>query len=236
MVIITFYLSSLFSAHPSSHPSSFIYLFTISPCILSVFCLYSLCTVFNLSVFSPPPFFLPGAHQMKLPDDKDPQIVWDAEKKRWIDKSKPEGEEDNVPPPPPAMMKKPAAPAPTPDATSSAAPSAAPSGGVAAAAPPPMGSSFRMNRSRGGARSRYVDVMKDSGSVSASPAPPSVGAAGGMMTPMAPPAPISAPPGAGAPAPVGSTEGDAGEPPMMFFNPSTMGGAVANPFQLPPAK
>ena len=167
---------------------------------------------------------------MKLPDDKDPQIVWDADKKRWVDKTKPEGEEENLPPPPPAMKKPSGPPTTIPGAPAAAStPSSAPN---AATAPPPMGSSFRMAKSRG-ARGRYVDVMKDSGSVSASPAPPM---GGGMMPPLSAGMPPTSAPPPSAPAPVSTSEGEQGAPPMMFFDPSAMGGGVANPFPLPSAK
>jgi hypothetical protein len=40
--------------------------------------------------------------EVHLPDDSDKSLVWDNEKKRWIDKNNPE--EESAPPPPPPMM------------------------------------------------------------------------------------------------------------------------------------
>lgn len=63
---------------------------------------------------------------MILPDDKNPTIVWDPEKKRWVNKDGDEAGEESFKPPPKMSDLMPAGAAPPPPAPNQAAPVAAP--------------------------------------------------------------------------------------------------------------
>ncbi|XP_071321403.1 protein transport protein Sec16A isoform X4 [Trachinotus anak] len=80
-----------------------------------------------------------------LPDDDKKSIVWDEQKKRWVDLNEPE-EESKPPPPPPSGFPK-MAPMPGP-------------GGPAA--PPSSGPPVNMFSRKAGTKSRYVDVLNPS--------------------------------------------------------------------------
>ncbi|XP_070176214.1 protein transport protein Sec16A-like isoform X2 [Littorina saxatilis] len=105
-------------------------------------------------------------NEMKLPDDKNPSIVWDEKNKVWLNKDQGEVKETVKAPPPKdndlmGKMPPPAAPGP-----SSAAPTMN--------GPPTMN---RFSRPKGrGARGQYVDVLNPSsgGSGGSSTVPPSL--------------------------------------------------------------
>lgn len=93
--------------------------------------------------------------EMKLPDDKKPAIVWDENKKQWINTDG--GEQRNEPPPPPpkdfsmgSTMQQQSAPEQMP-----------PSGG------PPMGNKFSLRKGKGSVP-KYVDVLNRSSASSTS--------------------------------------------------------------------
>lgn len=86
---------------------------------------------------------------MILPDDKNPAIVWDPDRQRWINTEEDdEPDAPNLPPPKDTELK------PTPP--------------VSAGPPPPNGNMFSRPRTRG-ARSKYVDVMNPTASTQAVP-------------------------------------------------------------------
>lgn len=89
-----------------------------------------------------------GKKDMILPDDKNPSIVWDPDRQRWINKEE-EDEPDtpNVPPPKDIELKS------TP---------------AVSGPPPPNGNLFSRPRARG-ARSKYVDVMNPNATSQAVP-------------------------------------------------------------------
>lgn len=103
-------------------------------------------------------------NQMILPDDKNPTIIWDEDKKRWKNLDGEEDENDGTPPPPPKMADISA----KLSATSSAMPTMpSPSG----AAPPSATSNiFKMQKGRHIKKS-YVDVFNPSGAATR-PLPP----------------------------------------------------------------
>ncbi|XP_065092742.1 uncharacterized protein Sec16 isoform X2 [Ochlerotatus camptorhynchus] len=74
-------------------------------------------------------------NQMILPDDKNPTIVWDPEKKRWVNKDGDEAGEEAFKPPPKMSDLMPGGPAPPP-APIMAAPVAAPTAMSMTAVPP----------------------------------------------------------------------------------------------------
>uniref|UniRef100_A0A3B4UPV6 Protein transport protein sec16 n=1 Tax=Seriola dumerili TaxID=41447 RepID=A0A3B4UPV6_SERDU len=86
-----------------------------------------------------------GKNEAHLPDDTTKSIVWDEQKKKWVDLNEPE-EESKPPPPPPSGFPK-MAPMPGP-------------GGPAA--PPCSGPPVNMFSRKAGTRSRYVDVLNPS--------------------------------------------------------------------------
>ncbi|XP_069025521.1 protein transport protein Sec16A isoform X3 [Embiotoca jacksoni] len=86
-----------------------------------------------------------GKNEAYLPDDKNPSIVWDEKKQKWVDLNEPE-EESKPPPPPPSGFPK-MAPMPGP-------------GGPAA--PPGAGPPVNMFSWKAGTRSRYVDFLNPS--------------------------------------------------------------------------
>ncbi|XP_029371651.1 protein transport protein Sec16A isoform X2 [Echeneis naucrates] len=107
-----------------------------------------------------------GKSEAHLPDDKNKSIVWDEQKKRWVDLNEPE-EESKPPPPPPSGFPK-MAPMPGP-------------GGPAA--PPSSGPPVNIFSRKAGTKSRYVDVLNPSRTAKPggmAPAPPD------MFAPLAP--------------------------------------------------
>ncbi|CAH1974224.1 unnamed protein product [Acanthoscelides obtectus] len=157
-------------------------------------------------------------NQMKLPDDKNPKIVWDQDKKRWvnIDEDPNDPANEIKPPPkmadlmpniPPAGQQNPSgfqqmAPAPIPNATQAVvqqirqAPLPDDNGNLIPKGPP-QPNIFKMQRSRN-LKNSYVDVFSQGGA--AKPAPTTG------------PAPVPAPA-----APMSTVQ------PMNFFIPQPMG-------------
>ncbi|THD20432.1 Protein transport protein Sec16A [Fasciola hepatica] len=108
-----------------------------------------------------------GAKSVHLPDDSKPSIVWDDERKEWVDVNNPDA--GQTPPPPPPMMM------PTQNTTPGPIPGASISPGGGGASSPPIG--------RGGSRSRYVNVLANQ---TAGPA------AAKLDAPLPPPLPATA--------------------------------------------
>ncbi|CAH2100489.1 unnamed protein product [Euphydryas editha] len=113
-------------------------------------------------------------NQMILPDDTNPTIVWDEERKRWRDTAAPESEAAALPPPPPTAL-------PALAQLSTSTPLQSPAAG---GAPPavPVSNIFKMQKGRHIKKS-YVDVLNPGGArtssapLAAHPAPPAPPAA-----------------------------------------------------------
>ncbi|KAM4528543.1 protein transport protein Sec16A isoform 2-T2 [Odontesthes bonariensis] len=86
-----------------------------------------------------------GKNEAHLPDDKNPSIVWDEKKQRWVDLNEPEEESKPLAPPPSGFPKMPQMPVP---------------GGPSA--PPGSGPPVNMFSRKAGTKSRYVDVLNPS--------------------------------------------------------------------------
>ncbi|XP_034459126.1 protein transport protein Sec16A isoform X1 [Hippoglossus hippoglossus] len=115
-----------------------------------------------------------GKNEAHLPDDKNPSIVWDEQKQKWVDLNEPE-EERKPPPPPPSGFPK-------------MAPMAGPAGPPSSGGPP-----VNMFSRKAGTRSRYVDVLNPSRTAKPSglaPAPADIFA---PLAPMAMPANLFVP-------------------------------------------
>ncbi|XP_061589718.1 protein transport protein Sec16A isoform X5 [Cololabis saira] len=128
-------------------------------------------------------FFGKGKNEAHLPDDKNPSIVWDEQKQKWVDLNEPEEERQPPPPPPSGFPKMPQMPGP--------------GGPGGPAAPPNSGPPVNMFSRKAGTRSRYVDVLNPSSTAKPSglaPAPTDIFA---PLAPMPMPAnlfvPTSAP-------------------------------------------
>eukprot|EP00118_Oscarella_pearsei_P015406 m.138977 g.138977 ORF g.138977 m.138977 type:complete len:1816 (+) comp38261_c1_seq2:172-5619(+) len=127
----------------------------------------------------------PGSGQVHLPDDKDKDIYWDEEKKRWINKGATEGESTGPVAPPTDSelhnkgMGAPARPFPQPlpqpqPMTASQNASDNPNGEVKSG-PPSMFSRLAHSKGLMNTRSKYVDVLNPTGgsaSVPSLPGPP----------------------------------------------------------------
>ncbi|RZC42229.1 uncharacterized protein BDFB_009106, partial [Asbolus verrucosus] len=121
-------------------------------------------------------------NQMKLPDDKNPTILWDPEKKRWVntDEDNGDGVNDFKPPPKmseimpkiqPAAMPQPTF-APVPQAPRPEQAQQESNGGVPKSTQPNM---FKLQRGRNLKKS-YIDVFNPNAKSSSSlPAPASLG-------------------------------------------------------------
>uniref|UniRef100_A0A665W551 Protein transport protein sec16 n=1 Tax=Echeneis naucrates TaxID=173247 RepID=A0A665W551_ECHNA len=132
-----------------------------------------------------------GKSEAHLPDDKNKSIVWDEQKKRWVDLNEPE-EESKPPPPPPSGFPK-MAPMPGP-------------GGPAA--PPSSGPPVNIFSRKAGTKSRYVDVLNPSRTAKPggmAPAPPDMFA---PLAPMPMPTNLFVPSSEGPPVPDGSQSGE----------------------------
>ncbi|XP_046670517.1 protein transport protein Sec16A isoform X3 [Homalodisca vitripennis] len=100
-------------------------------------------------------------NQMKLPDDKNPSIVWDEKSKRWVNTDASEEEQSAQLKPPPKASELngsaiPSAPTQAPTSTPASGPGMATSG-----LPPPSTTStniYKLQRGKG-MRGNYVDVM-----------------------------------------------------------------------------
>ncbi|XP_046404582.1 LOW QUALITY PROTEIN: uncharacterized protein LOC124169839 [Ischnura elegans] len=141
-------------------------------------------------------FSLRPKNQMNLPDDKNPSIVWDNEKKRWVNMDADEDEASGDLPPPPKAADL----IPTMNPSSGAPNPSAPSGGMhgkpapgnlsaSTTSMPPVNNMYKMQRGRK-MRQNYVDVMGNSASK------------GGNRATVAPPMDLF--PGSAAPAPPGN--------------------------------
>ncbi|XP_048876295.1 LOW QUALITY PROTEIN: protein transport protein Sec16A [Brienomyrus brachyistius] len=108
-----------------------------------------------------------GKNEAHLPDDTNKSIVWDPQKKRWVNMDEPEEENKPLPPPPSSFPKM--------------APLAAPGG---AAGPPSGGPQVNMFSRKAGTKSRYVDFLNPGGT-SSKPAS-SVPAPAEVFAPLAP--------------------------------------------------
>nr|CAD7403801.1 unnamed protein product [Timema cristinae] len=101
-------------------------------------------------------------NQMKLPDDKNPSIVWDSDNKRWTNLDNDQEEEAGVPPPPPKMSE-------LPRQTVTMAPIRGVEPQVDSSLSPSSNNMYKMNKTRslrtsyvvvlGGLRASYVDVL-----------------------------------------------------------------------------
>ena len=156
-------------------------------------------------------------HQVHLPDDSKPSIVFNESTGRW--ENTVDGEQEAVAPtaPPPMMPGVPA---------SNGGVAGGLPGGLGGGAPPPN-MSFRAGLTKKRGRAGYVDALSQSGMAkpmtmmapplsngSAAPLPSTPA----LLDPSTPPSPQDGPEsldfGAG---------GGGGAPPMMMFNPSSLG-------------
>uniref|UniRef100_A0A8C7XY04 Protein transport protein sec16 n=1 Tax=Oryzias sinensis TaxID=183150 RepID=A0A8C7XY04_9TELE len=108
-------------------------------------------------------WLMPRRNEAHLPDDKNPSIVWDEKKQRWVDLNEPEEESKPPPPPPSGFPAIPQMPGP---------------GGPAA---PPGG--VNMFSIKAGSKGRYVDVLNPSRTAKASAVAP---APADLFAPLAP--------------------------------------------------
>ncbi|XP_078811625.1 protein transport protein Sec16A isoform X4 [Oryzias latipes] len=108
-------------------------------------------------------WLMPRRNEAHLPDDKNPSIVWDEKKQRWVDLNEPEEETKPPPPPPSGFPAIPQMPGP---------------GGPAA---PPGG--VNMFSIKAGSKGRYVDVLNPSRTAKASAVAP---APADLFAPLAP--------------------------------------------------
>nr|CAD7455561.1 unnamed protein product [Timema tahoe] len=98
-------------------------------------------------------------NQMKLPDDKNPSIVWDSDNKRWTNLDNDQEEEAGAPPPPPKMSE-------LPRPTVAMAPVRGVEPQVDSSVLPSSNNIYKMNKTRS-LRASYVDVL--GGSKAANP-------------------------------------------------------------------
>jgi len=177
-----------------------------------------------------------------LPDDKEPSIVWDDEKKKWVDKNAPEDDESNANSAPPSDMDLSRNSSTANFENGAPPPSFGPpgmGGGSSLAPPPPGGNKYlgglSKKRNRG-----FVDVFKNSQSSPSlsnnnAPPPSELFMPPPMAAPMNPPImDESNPPTMGESNPTGSdangmTTGNGNNPtqtsssdaPPTFFNPNS---------------
>ncbi|XP_053303621.1 protein transport protein Sec16A isoform X3 [Pleuronectes platessa] len=115
-----------------------------------------------------------GKNEAHLPDDKNPSIVWDEQKQKWVDLNEPEEERKPPPPPPSGFPKMPTMPGP--------------------AGPPNSGGPpVNMFSRKAGPRSRYVDVLNPSRSAKPSGSAPAPADIFAPLAPMAMPANLFVP-------------------------------------------
>ena len=168
--------------------------------------------------------FIKPPNQMHLPDDKDGGIVWDEEKKKWVDKNADPEEESasSAPPPSDAELSRNNS---TADFNSTGAPPAMPSmNSGPTLAPPPGMNKFAggLTKKRGGLAGR-VDVFKASQSVpaglsDAANAPPQMAPLAPMVPNMMIPAPADN--GQSGPENAAPAASDPSAAPPTFFNPN----------------
>lgn len=151
-----------------------------------------------------------------MPDDKNPSIVWDEKKNRWVDLNEPEEESKPPPPPPTGFPKMPQMPGP---------------GGPTA--PPGAGPTVNMFSRKAGTRSRYVDVLNPGGTAKPSGAAPAPVDLFVPLAPMAMPANLFVP--SSAPNDQQPLEGSEGGNQEQNSPGSSAAPQVFNPTLLPPA-
>ncbi|XP_071445140.1 uncharacterized protein Sec16 isoform X2 [Hetaerina americana] len=116
-------------------------------------------------------FSLRPKNQMNLPDDKNPSIVWDNEKKRWVNMDADEDEATGDLPPPPKAADliptiNPSSGATNPSTQSgSVHGQSVPSNISSSSSVPPVNNMYKMQRGRK-MRQNYVDVMGSNSSKS----------------------------------------------------------------------
>ncbi|XP_043999924.1 protein transport protein Sec16A isoform X3 [Gambusia affinis] len=155
-------------------------------------------------------------NEAHLPDDKNPSIVWDEKKNRWVDLNEPEEESKPPPPPPTGFPKMPQMPGP---------------GGPTA--PPGAGSAVNMFSRKAGTRSRYVDVLNPSGTAKPSGVAPAPVDLFAPLAPMPMPAHLFVP--SSAPSDQQPQEGSEGGNQEQNSPSSSAAPQVFNPTLLPPA-
>ncbi|XP_013861988.1 protein transport protein Sec16A isoform X2 [Austrofundulus limnaeus] len=158
-------------------------------------------------------------NEAHLPDDKNPSIVWDEKKNRWVDLNEPEEESKPPPPPPtgfPKMPQMPQMPGP---------------GGPMA--PPGSGAPVNMFSRKAGTKSRYVDVLNPSRTVKPSGGAPPPGDIFAPLAPMPMPANLFVP--SSAPDDQQPLEGSEGGTQEQNSPNSTAAPQMFNPTLLPPA-
>ncbi|XP_016536962.1 protein transport protein Sec16A isoform X2 [Poecilia formosa] len=155
-------------------------------------------------------------NEAHLPDDKNPSIVWDEKKNRWVDLNEPEEESKPPPPPPTGFPKMPQMPGP---------------GGPTA--PPGAGSTVNMFSRKAGTRSRYVDVLNPSGTAKPSGVAPAPVDLFAPLAPMPMPANLFVP--SSAPSDQQPLEGSEGGNQEQNSPSSGAAPQVFNPTLLPPA-
>lgn len=155
-------------------------------------------------------------NEAHLPDDKNPSIVWDEKKNRWVDLNEPEEESKPPPPPPTGFPKMPQMPGP---------------GGPTA--PPGAGPTVNMFSRKAGTRSRYVDVLNPGGTAKPSGAAPAPVDLFVPLAPMAMPANLFVP--SSAPNDQQPLEGSEGGNQEQNSPGSSAAPQVFNPTLLPPA-
>ncbi|XP_015236945.1 PREDICTED: protein transport protein Sec16A isoform X2 [Cyprinodon variegatus] len=155
-------------------------------------------------------------NEAHLPDDKNPSIVWDEKKNRWVDLNEPEEESKPPPPPPTGFPKMPQMPGP---------------GGPPA--PPGTGSAVNMFSRKAGTKSRYVDVLNPSRTSKPSGAAPAPVDLFAPLAPMPMPANLFVP--SSAPNDQQPLEGSEGGNQEQNSPSSSAAPQVFNPTLLPPA-
>uniref|UniRef100_A0A3Q2T060 Protein transport protein sec16 n=1 Tax=Fundulus heteroclitus TaxID=8078 RepID=A0A3Q2T060_FUNHE len=154
-------------------------------------------------------------NEAHLPDDKNPSIVWDEKKNRWVDLNEPEEESKPPPPPPTGFPKMPQMPGP---------------GGPTA--PPGPGPNVNMFSRKAGTKSRYVDVLNPSRTAKPSGVAPAPVDLFAPLAPMSMPANLFVP--SSAPNDQQPLEGSEGGNQEQNSPSSSAAPQVFNPTLLPP--
>nr|XP_015798485.2 protein transport protein Sec16A isoform X1 [Nothobranchius furzeri] len=155
-------------------------------------------------------------NEAHLPDDKNPSIVWDEKKNRWVDLNEPEEESKPLPPPPVGFPKMPQMPGP---------------GGPVA--PPNAGSQFNVFSRKAGTKSRYVDVLNPNRKANPGGVAPPPADIFAPLAPMSMPANLFVP--SSAPDDHQPLEGHEGGAPEQNSPNTGAPSQMFNPMLLPPA-
>lgn len=118
-------------------------------------------------------------NQMKLPDDRNPSIVWDEKSKRWVNTDASDEDEAAQLKPPPRASElasfKTSVPASASDVAniprSTSTPPSAPVTSTPAPPPPPLVNKYKLQRGKG-MRGNYVDVMNPGNKKPSTTVPP----------------------------------------------------------------